>query len=148
MNSRLMELEERLQRRRRFGHIPIRKLRDRSNPMEVLDEMEFRVRFHMSKETTVFVYELVKKGLERPFKRGTQINPMLQLLIAFRYYATGTFQLVVGDLYNVTQPTVCRIVKRISLLIAQHSRSFIKLPNFIEAVDVRRKFYEMAGFPG
>ncbi|CAL8103598.1 unnamed protein product [Orchesella dallaii] len=148
MTSRLLELEEKLERRRRFGRIPLPRLRDRSNPMMVLDEIEFQRRFHASKETVVFVYGLIKNDVEKPFKRGAQIPPMIQLLVALRYYATGSFQIVVGDLYGVHQSSVSRILKRISCAIGKHARRFIQFTSFAEVLDVRRKFYEIGGFPG
>ena len=42
-----------------------------------------------------------------------------QLLIALRFYATGCFQLVDGDLFGVHKSTVCRIVRRVSKAIAR-----------------------------
>lgn len=40
--------------------------------------------------------------------------PMLQLLIVMKFNGAGTFQVVSGDLINVSQYRVCRVVYRIS----------------------------------
>jgi len=39
---------------------------------------------------------------------------MDQLLIALRYYASGTFQIVVGDGFGVDKATVCRTVHHVT----------------------------------
>ena len=46
-----------------------------------------------------------------------KVSPLNQLLITLRYYATGTFKLVVGDTFNVHKSTVCRIVHRVTAAI-------------------------------
>ncbi|KAH7949268.1 hypothetical protein HPB49_006836 [Dermacentor silvarum] len=63
--------------------------------------------------------------------RGLPLSAMLQLLI------------------NVSQPTVCRAVEKVTRLIARHL--FSKLVHFLESSQfpsVMRDFYEIADFPG
>ncbi|KAI5701642.1 hypothetical protein M8J75_011671 [Diaphorina citri] len=47
---------------------------------------------------------------------------MLQLLIALSYYATGSFQIIEGDLCAVSRATVCHYIKRVSKEIAKLAR--------------------------
>ena len=47
-----------------------------------------------------------------------EFDPALQVLLALRFYATGNIQIVVGDLHGVHLSTVCRVIHRISRLIA------------------------------
>ncbi|KAK6312793.1 hypothetical protein J4Q44_G00161400 [Coregonus suidteri] len=42
--------------------------------------------------------------------RNTAVPPLLQLLVTLRFYATGCFQMVDGDLFGLHKSTVCRIV--------------------------------------
>ncbi|GFW38867.1 nuclease HARBI1 [Trichonephila clavipes] len=57
-------------------------------------------------------------------------------------------QLAIADLFDVSQPTVCRVVHRVSEAIASLLPDFIHLPvNREECKTVSRKFFSMAGFP-
>lgn len=80
--------------------------------------------------------------------RNNPISPMLQILITLRFYATGSFQIVEGDLCGVSRSTVCRKIRRVSKQIAQLSIQFIKFPQGNERMKVIQDFYEMARFPG
>ncbi|GFV89552.1 putative nuclease HARBI1 [Trichonephila clavipes] len=57
-------------------------------------------------------------------------------------------QLSIADLFDVSQPTVCRVVHRVSEAIASLLPDFIHLPvNKEECKTVSRKFFSIAGFP-
>ncbi|GFX21388.1 putative nuclease HARBI1, partial [Trichonephila clavipes] len=57
-------------------------------------------------------------------------------------------QLAIADLFDVSQPTVCRVVHRVSEAIASLLPDFIHLPvNREECKTVSRKFFSIAGFP-
>ena len=74
---------------------------------------------------------------------------MYQLLIALRYYATGTFQLVISDLSGVVKATVCRYVHKVSRVIAGLRSQYIKFPQTdAERMQTMREFYAIAQFPG
>ncbi|XP_067123944.1 putative nuclease HARBI1 [Centruroides vittatus] len=53
---------------------------------------------------------------------------MEQLLSALHFYVAGTFQLVLGDLNDLSQSSACRMINRVSFLIAQISADDIQLP--------------------
>ncbi|KAH7964579.1 hypothetical protein HPB51_027187 [Rhipicephalus microplus] len=129
--------------------IPRQQLRDRLNPMEHFTDSEFLARYRFTKSS-------VKKLLEcLPFEescsnRGHPLPPVMQLLITLRFYGAGTFQVVMGDLVNVSQPTVSRVIERVSRLIAKHL--FPAVVNFPNSDDRFREtmveFYRIAKFPG
>ncbi|GFU53408.1 nuclease HARBI1 [Trichonephila clavipes] len=57
-------------------------------------------------------------------------------------------QLAIADLFDVSQPTVCRVVHRVSEDIASLLPEFIHLPvNREECKTVARKFFSITGFP-
>ncbi|XP_018374684.1 PREDICTED: uncharacterized protein LOC108768661 [Trachymyrmex cornetzi] len=77
---------------------PKRYLRDKQNPFEFFNEREFKKRFRFSKDSVMFgILPLIEEGLAKINNRGLPISPVLQLLICLRFYATASFQLVVGD---------------------------------------------------
>jgi len=53
---------------------------------------------------------------------------MNQLLMALRFYATGTFQLVVGDTFAVSKATVCRVVLKVTEAIAGLRMKYVNFP--------------------
>lgn len=122
--------------------------RDRQNPMELYDDAEFLLRYRFSKQA---VQQLL---LTLPLqtntdRRGCPVPPLLQLLVALRFYGAGTFQIVSGDLVNISQPTVSRIIARISTMIAGTLfPALVDLPNADEVPQVMRDFYAIAKFPG
>ncbi|CAK1589161.1 unnamed protein product [Parnassius mnemosyne] len=124
-----------------------RVIRDFQNPFEYYSEVEFKQRYRFRKETVLNVLmPLISHNLEKLTKRGLPIPPVYQLLIALRFYASASFQIISGDLISVSQPTVSRIVKRVSYLISLQIKRYIKFPENSEYTKL--KFYQIAQFPG
>ncbi|KAH7937382.1 hypothetical protein HPB49_011306 [Dermacentor silvarum] len=109
--------------------VPRRLLRDRENLMELYNNQQFLLRYRFSKET-VRELQLLLPLEASGNSRGLPLSPMLQLLLALRFYGAGSFQIVTGDLINVSQPTVCGAVDKVTRLIARHL--FRKLVHFPE----------------
>lgn len=83
---------------------PKRYIRDTENPFEFFNEREFKKRFRFSKESIIHgILPLVEEGLAKINNRGLPISPVLQLLICLRFYATRSFQLVMGDVVQISQ---------------------------------------------
>ncbi|CAN8007123.1 unnamed protein product, partial [Ixodes pacificus] len=119
--------------------------RDRLNPLEHFNDREFLMRYRFGKTTVVSLLEsLPLEASDLP------LSPMLQLLMALRFYGDGTFQLATGNLVNVSQATVCRVIERVSRVLA--ASLFPRLVQFPEsAADFDRRmleFYEIGNFPG
>jgi len=91
----------------------------------------------------------IEDQLEHPTRRSESLSAMNQLLIALRFYATGSFQLVIGDTFAVDNATVCRTLKRVTQAIAGLRSKYVKLP---ETVEQRRNsmqlFYSQSQLPG
>ncbi|KAH9367083.1 hypothetical protein HPB48_021738 [Haemaphysalis longicornis] len=103
-------------------------MRDRSNTLEHFTEGKFMSRYRFTKETVVQLLGCLLFK-ENTNNRGHPLPPPLQLLVALRFCAAGTFQVVSEDLVNVSQPTVRHVVNRVSELIAAHVfRSTVKFP--------------------
>jgi len=126
-----------------------RLIRDRSNFFELYDEREFVERFRLSKVSTLALLTKVEDALEYPSNRNDALPLLYQLLIALRYNATGTFQLVISDLSGVVKATVCRYVHKVSRVIAGLRSQYIKFPQTdAERMQTMREFYAIAQFPG
>ena len=74
------------------------------------------------------------------------LTPMQQVLIALRFYATGTFQRVIGDLFGVGAFATCSAIHKVSKAIAKQRAQFLPFPENL--AGTKRKFYDVAHFPG
>jgi nuclease HARBI1 len=74
---------------------------------------------------------------------------MNQLLVALRFYATGTFQLVVGDTFGVSKSTICRTVHRVTRAIAELRDKYVRFPTTAEEQrSIMQLFYGKSRMPG
>ncbi|GFW69711.1 nuclease HARBI1 [Trichonephila clavipes] len=106
----------------------VRKLVERSNLFEELDDYEFQRRFRLTKESVAELTLLIEDKLESKPPCNNALNPVEQVLIALRLYAVAYMQLAIADLFDVSQPTVCRVVHRVSEAITSLLPDFIHLP--------------------
>ena len=70
-----------------------------------------------------------------------------QILLALRFYATGSIQTVLGDLLGVTQPTSCRTIRKVTDALTPHCQDWLRMPDQAAADRQAIKFARMAGFP-
>jgi len=52
------------------------------------------------------------KDLQHQTRTGLPLTPIQQVLIALRFYATGTFQRVIGDLFGVSVFAACGAIRQ------------------------------------
>lgn len=57
-----------------------------------------------------------------------------------------SLQLIVGDVLQVSQPTISRIVFRVSILIASHINRYIKMPVSDEARSENKRLFREHGY--
>lgn len=94
------------------------------------------------------VLDMVGHELEHIAPRSRYISPLVQLLLTLRYYALGSFQTSIGDFAGVSQPSVCRVVHRVSEAIARQRPNFIKMPETEDEIrQANAAFFDIAKFP-
>ncbi|XP_070521825.1 putative nuclease HARBI1 [Cardiocondyla obscurior] len=71
--------------------------------------------------------------------------PLHQLLLTLRFYATGTFQIVIADFAGIHASTACRIIKKVTIALASECRHYICFPE--NTINVEKEFYNIAKFP-
>ena len=70
------------------------------------------------------------------------------LLVALRYYATGSMQRVTGDLHGISQPSTSRRIKAVSAVICAVAARYVKFPaDEVSQRQVVGDFQKIAGFP-
>jgi len=75
-----------------IDQLPTRTIRDRSNPFNLYDDVEFRSRFRLTKECVGTLLGLIENNLEFNSRRNVPVSPLNQLLIALRFYSCSSFQ--------------------------------------------------------
>ncbi|XP_036139626.1 putative nuclease HARBI1 isoform X2 [Monomorium pharaonis] len=126
---------------------PKRYIRDEHNPFEFYNEKEFKRRFRFSKEAVLHgLLPNIEENLTKINKRGLPIPPVLQLLACLRFYATGSFQLVLGDIISISQSTVSRIIFRVSVLLAGNIHRIIKMPCSVDQINENRTLFRNLGY--
>lgn len=79
--------------------------------------------------------------------RNNAISPMTQLMVALRFYATGSFLITTGDFSGISETSAQKIVHRVSPAIASLRHQFVKLPTLPEEIHQnQREFYDIAKF--
>ncbi|XP_023239457.1 uncharacterized protein LOC111638057 [Centruroides sculpturatus] len=121
-NLNYLDYINRMERRSR------RIISPRRNELEQLDDYDFLCRYRLPKDSVRNLLGRIGHNLVSRSSKNYAMSPMEQLLLALRFYATGTFQFVVGDLNDLSQSSACRAINRVSFLIAQISADYIQLP--------------------
>ena len=80
-----------LQRQARVTRIPLIRLRDRDNPLERYNAVQFKLRYHLYKDTAVYMAELTGTKLSTPLRRGVHIPPLLQFLTGLSFMQIEDF---------------------------------------------------------
>ena len=124
--------------------------RDRYNPMEIYGDDEFRRRFRFRKETVRdFIMPKIISDLANPTLRNHSLTPIQRLCVALRFYASGSYQTVVGDSLGLHNSTVLKAIRRVSVIIIRRLKpDFVKFPNNAdELVQISNRFFEKCKFP-
>ncbi|MCL4157690.1 UNVERIFIED_CONTAM: hypothetical protein GTU68_037841 [Idotea baltica] len=125
-----------------------RKYYNRINPLVLYDDQDFLKRYRLSKNSYRFVHDTLHHHLERNTNRSQSLSPMDQILSALRYYACGSFQIVVGDTYGLSQASVNRAISSVSRALDIHWNEFVYFPVNMQEIRANKEgFYALAGFP-
>ncbi|XP_011858462.1 PREDICTED: putative nuclease HARBI1 [Vollenhovia emeryi] len=137
-----MEQGERVPRVLRVRHM----FRPRINYFEELDEKRFVYRFRLSKQSVIMLLNRIQHRLEHVTNCNNAISPMVQLLVALRFYATGSLFVTMADFCGISKMSACRIVHRVSPVIASLSEDFIRFPAQPDQIrQAQREFFEISG---
>ncbi|XP_061177041.1 putative nuclease HARBI1 [Saccostrea echinata] len=142
-----MAVRRHLQRRRRRRNSILRRMNDRSNPLETLNEAEVFERYRFVPETIMFIVGLIQDQLLYDSQRNNPLTPLYQVLVALRYFATGSFYITLGDTLSVSKSTAGRAVRRVTDLLCTQVRQFVRLPDRNESICIKSAFHKIAGFP-
>ncbi|XP_056023137.1 putative nuclease HARBI1 [Ostrea edulis] len=73
---------------------------------------------------------------------------MVQLLVFLRFDATGAFHQLIGDSIHFSRSTAGRCIRRVASALVSLANRYIIFPTDQNATNTKRKFHNIAGFPG
>lgn len=121
---------------------------NRCKPLELYGREEFRQRYRLSKECFTGLVEELLPDLERSTNRSHALKPDDMLSSALRFYATGSFQSLIGDHAGISQPSLSRIISEVTDALNRRLSSHIYLPRTDDEIaKVKDGFRRLAQFP-
>ncbi|XP_063217353.1 putative nuclease HARBI1 [Bacillus rossius redtenbacheri] len=128
---------------------PKRYLRNMHDPFEVYRDREFQMKYRFSKNVVRDVLYPYVEHMEKLDKRGLPIPAIRKLLLSLRFFATGSFQQVCGDLDGISQTTAAGAIKDVTEALASQLRHHVRLPRTDAEMNfAMQHFFDIAGFPG
>ncbi len=125
-----------------------RVFRDRTNPFDLFDDIDFYERYRFDKASVHYLMETFCPDLTNATQRSQPVPPPIQMCIALRYLASNSQEQVIGDTVGLHKSTVCCSLWRIVRLISFRLDDFIKFPEGAELERIQTAFQETIGFPG
>ncbi|GBN03542.1 hypothetical protein AVEN_146662-1 [Araneus ventricosus] len=107
-----IESLEIIERRKRSVHP------DRANDLDCMDNVAFRSRYHLNKDTAKSLIQMLDDTLSAPTEKNYALSSTEKVLTALRYYATGSYQLVLGDLAKVSQSSASIAINDVTKALA------------------------------
>lgn len=109
---------------------------------------ELRARYRFGRESIMYITNLLADELRRKTQRNHPLSVVQQVLIALRFYASGSFLQVVGDTVGVDKSTVSRVVTNVSLALVAKQQQYIKWPKDQQELSkLKTSFYDRGRFP-
>ena len=122
--------------------------RDRSNPLDIYTDEELFSRFRFPRYELLALIDEFAQELEFPTQRKGSLSAGMQIMIALRFLATGSFQEVIGDVFGVSRMTVHRCIVRVSAVLKRAICRYVHFDNDQETDQTKRNCFAVAQFPG
>ena len=119
--------------------------RDRTNPLEDMEPEEVFEIYRFKPETIPFLVEILHADLARPTRRNSALTPLIQILVALRFLATGSFYILVGEPLGIAKSTAVRAVRHVCFLLARLAQKYISFPADLSSFTCKSRFFEIAG---
>jgi cytochrome c-type biogenesis protein CcmH/NrfG len=97
----LLHLQNR--QRQRQQQFKGRLFRSRTNPLDFLSDQQIIRNYRFERERIYTLCDKLREDLEKSTKRSRSLPVSLQIVIALRYYASGSYMNVIGDAHGVSK---------------------------------------------
>ena len=102
--------------------------RDRGNPLDYTDDADIISKYRLSRPLILNLCQMFQNYLQRPTMRSHAFPVSLQIMVALRFYATGSFQQVNADVHNISKGNISNITKDVTQCRNSVCRQYIKMP--------------------
>ena len=116
--------------------------------LDDFSDEKLRIRYRFGRDSIEFLAEILENDLQRQTKRNDGMSPTLHILVALHFFVSGSFLQPIRGTVGLPKSSVSRVVKDLSLALAQEQKKFILWPSPAELQVVKRGFYEKGRFPG
>ena len=122
--------------------------RDRDNPLDYLDDVDIIRKYRLSRPLIVELCRMFHDDLQRPTMRSKAYPVSFQVMVALRFYATGSFQLVNADVHRISKSGVSNIIRDMTQCLTRVCTQYITMPTAQADLNtVMQEFYNIANFP-
>lgn len=134
----------------RVENIERRIMREQSDPFAI-DNIRFVELFRLNKDMAQYMLNQILPQLD--IGNNPVIIPgILKFFGTLSFYATGTYQRVIGQSFNLSmsQQSMSKAIEEVTnCIINTFSEQWIRFPRSLEEKNnIKRKFMEMTNFPG
>ena len=93
---------------------------------EYLSEKDVKSRSRFGRDSVNYLAELLSDDLARNTARNhAALSPHIQVLVALRFFASGSFLEVTGDTFGLPKSTVSRCITAVSQALVRRQHMFI-----------------------
>ena len=96
-------------------------------------DYELCARYRFGRESILFITNLVARDISRNTRRNHALHPLHQVLVALRFYASGSFLQVIGDTFGIDKSTVSRVINDVTQALISKTATLYQV-----AIDKRR----------
>jgi hypothetical protein len=113
--------QRRLRRRDRL-------FRDRDNPFDYETDESIVNKYRLPRPLIAQLCQQFEHELRRPTLRSCALPVSLQIMVALRFFATGSFQAVLGDVHNISRQCVSYVLNDVIECIVGIANTHIYMP--------------------
>lgn len=125
-----------------------RVFRDRTNPIDMLPDEEFRRRFRLTRRAFFHVVDMMTPDFDNNSQRGLPLSCADALSITLATFSNNNFQLRTADEIAVSQSTVSRAISSVTDWFSTNSNMFVRWHTANEARAMQQRIFSSRGLPG
>ena len=125
-----------------------RLLRDYDNPLDYLHDDAIVRKHRFSRPMILNLCRMLENDLQRHTMRSRAFPVSLQIMMALRFYATGSFLLVNADVHIVSRSSVSRVIRDVANCLVSVCQQYITMPtDQANLQNIMQGFHNIANFP-
>ena len=124
--------------------------RDRTQPLDIYNDLEIYQRYRFTRLGCMHVIDRLQVHLEHPTNRSRALSPSSQVFIALRFYASGSKSALAecASLHGCSKSSASRALRRVTTALVNIRNHEVRFPTTPAAVTTaQREFFNVAGFP-